>query len=66
MYRLKIDVVGNDYMTTTYDGTITFSSIEDAREAAQETRKALFEEYSNYRNKGYTVDIVWAGCNTGL
>lgn len=64
MYRLKIDVVGNDYLTTTYDGTITFPTIEEAREAAQVTRNALFEEYSNYRNKGYTVDIVWAGCIT--
>jgi len=58
MYKLKIDVVGNDYLTTTHDGTLRFGSIEEAREAATEARNALYEEFSNYRIKDFTVDIV--------
>lgn len=41
MYQLKIDIIGNDYLTQTYyEGP--FRTIEWARKAAQEKRDMLF------------------------
>lgn len=58
MYKLKIDIVGLDGITTTYDGTIRFDTIEEARGTAQAVRNGLFDDYMNYQIKDYTVDIV--------
>lgn len=58
MYKLKIDIVGLDYLTKTYDGTIRFDTIDEAREAAKAVRNGLYDDYSNYQIKGFTVDIV--------
>ena len=57
-YKLKIDVVGNDGITTTHDGTLRFNDLADAVEAALATRYALYDDYSNYAIKDFTVDIV--------
>lgn len=57
-YRLKVDVVENSYLTTTYDGKNRYSDIEAARFAAKEERKRLFERYVNGEIRGYTVDVV--------
>ncbi len=58
MYKLKTDIIGRDRLTTTYDGTQRFETIEEAREAAQAVRNGLYEDYSNYVIKDFTVDII--------
>jgi hypothetical protein len=58
MYKLKTDIIGRDGLTTTYDGTQRFETIEEAREAAQAVRNGLYEDYSNYEIKDFTVDII--------
>lgn len=58
MYKLKTDIIGRDGLTTTYDGTQRFETIEEAREAAQAVRNGLYEDYSNYVIKDFTVDII--------
>lgn len=58
MYKLKIDVTGNDGLTTTHDGTIQFDDLHEAMEAAQAAMSALYDDYSNYAIKDYTVDII--------
>ena len=58
MYKLKIDVTGIDGLTTTHDGTLRFKDLDEAREAAQAARHGLYDDYSNYAIKDFTVDIV--------
>ena len=58
MYKLKTDIIGRDGLTKTYDGTQRFETVEEAREAAQAVRNGLYEDYSNYMIKGFTVDII--------
>ena len=57
-YKLKIDVIGKDGLTTTHDGTLRFTDLDEAREAAQAARNALYEDYANYEIKDFKVDIV--------
>lgn len=57
-YKLKIDVIGKDGLTTTHDGTLRFTDLDEAREAAQAARKALYDDYSNYAIKDFTGDII--------
>jgi len=58
MYKLKIDVVEKNGLTSTYDSTSRFENLEEAAEAATVTRNALFDDYSNYAILDYSVDIV--------
>lgn len=57
MYQLKIDIIGNDYLTQTYyEGP--FRTIEWARKAAREKRDMLFWQYINHYIKNYQVDVI--------
>ena len=58
VYRLKTDIIERDGLTKTYVGTQRFGTIEEAREAAQAVRNGLYEDYSNYVIKDFTVDII--------
>lgn len=58
MFKLKIDVVEKSGLTSTYDGTSRFENLEEAVEAATITRSALYDDYSNYAIRDYSVDIV--------
>ena len=57
-YKLKIDVIGKDGLTTTHDGTLRFNDLSEAVEAALAARYALYDDYSNYAIKDFTVDII--------
>lgn len=58
MFKLKIDVVRKDGLTVTHDGTLRFDNLTEAAEAAVATRYALYDDYSNYAIKDFSVDIV--------
>lgn len=58
MYKLKIDIVGKDGITSTYDGDIRYDTTEEAREAKQAVAKGLYDDYSNYQIKGFQIDII--------
>lgn len=51
-------MTGIDGLTTTHDGTLRFKDLDEAREAAQAARHGLYDDYSNYAIKDFTVDIV--------
>ena len=57
-YKLKIDVVGNDYLTTTYDSVERYRSVEAAEAGARVTREMLLNLRDDYRIKDYRVGIV--------
>ena len=58
MYKLRTDIIGRDGLTKSYDGTLRFETIDEAREAAQAVRNGLYEDYSNYMIKDFVVDII--------
>ena len=58
MYKLRTDITKRDGLTKSYDGTQRFETINDARQAAQAVRNGLYEDYSNYAIKDFTVDII--------
>lgn len=58
MYKLKIDIVGKDGLTTTYDGALRFDTKEEAMEEKQAVTKGLYDDYSNYQIKDFRVDII--------
>ena len=57
MLQLKIDIIGNDFLTNTfYSGQ--FKNINMARKAADELRSRLFNERNDRKFRDYIVDIV--------
>ena len=57
-YKLKIDIVGNDYLTKTVYSVETYRTIEAARAAAQIHRDMLADHRSDYKIKDYRVDVI--------
>ena len=58
MLQLKIDVVGNDFLTKTFYSTEKYNNIGDARKSAENCKNKLFQKYITGEIKDYTVDIT--------
>ena len=58
MLQLKIDIVGNDFLTKTFYSEEKFKDIITAREAANKCRNQLFDQKINGKFRDYTVDII--------
>ena len=58
MLQLKIDIVGNDFLTKTVYSEQKYKDIITAREAANECRNELFRYRMNGKFRDYTVDII--------
>ena len=58
MLQLKIDIVGNDFLTKTFYSEEKYKDIIAAREAANKCRNQLFDQKINGKFRDYTVDII--------
>ena len=58
MLQLKIDIVGNDFLTKTFYSDKKYKHIIMARESAKNWRNQLSKQKMNGEIKDYTVDII--------
>lgn len=62
MYRHKIEIVGNDHLTTTYYGNDVFKDKETARHMAQSMRDILSDLRASGKIYDYKVDVIPLNC----